>query len=143
MSNDYETSVQVLLHILKVYQWGADPLSRRPRWEWIVYVCSIILVFLRPWIGISFLVFFFLAFRVALPWHELRTVRRWLDRADRLYRQMLTSGPLDDTGYRVYRGEWCDVLSGLFPYCPDRYKMYGQAFLIAQLDWKNRKGGKV
>lgn len=143
MPYDYEIDIRALLHILKAYQISADPLARRPRWEWIVYVCPTILVFLRPWIGIFFLVFFFLAFRVVLPWHERRIVKRWLDRAGRLYREMLASGPLDETGYRVYRGEWCDVLAGLIPYTPDTHKMYGQAFLITELDWKNRKGGKV
>lgn len=143
MNEDYETKVRALLHILKAYQISADPMARRPRWEWIVYVCPVILVFLRPWIGIFFLVSFFLAFRVVFPWHERRVVKRWLDRAGRLYQQMLTSGPLDETGYRVYLREWCDVLAGLIPYTPVEHRMYSQAFLITELDWKNRKGGKV
>lgn len=143
MSEDYETSVRALLHILKAYKISADPLARRPRWEWIVYVCPTILVFLRPWIGIFFLVVIFLTARVAFPWHERRTVNRWLDRAGRLYRQMLTSGPLDQPTYRVYQREWGDVLSGLIPYSPVEHRMYSQAFMITELDWKNRKGGKV
>ena len=143
MPYDYEIDIRALLHILKAYQISADPLARRPRWEWIVYVCPTILVFLRPWIGIFFLVVIFLTARVAFPWHERRTVNRWLDRAGRLYRQMLTSGPLDQPTYRVYQREWGDVLSGLIPYSPVEHRMYSQAFMITELDWKNRKGGKV
>ena len=143
MPYDYEIDIRALLHILKAYQISADPMARRPRWEWIVYVCPIILVFLRPWIGIFFLIVFFLAFRVVLPWHERRIVKRWLDRAGRLYRQMLTSGPLDQPTYRVYQREWGDVLCGLMPYSPVEHRMYSQAFRITELDWKNRKGGKV
>lgn len=143
MPYDYEIDIRALLHILKAYQISADPMARRPRWEWIVYVCPAMVMFVKPWLGILLLAIYISLFRVVFPWHERRIVKRWLDRAGRLYRQMLTSGPLDQPTYRVYQREWGDVLSGLIPYTPVEHRMYSQAFLITELDWKNRKGGKV
>ncbi len=143
MPYDYEIDIRALLHILKAYQISADPMARRPRWEWIVYVCPAMVMFVKPWLGILLLAIYISLFRVVFPWHERRIVKRWLDRAGRLYRQMLTSGPLDQPTYRVYQREWGDVLSALIPYSPVEHRMYSQAFLITELDWKNRTGGKV
>lgn len=143
MPYDYEIDIRALLHILKAYQISADPMARRPRWEWIVYVCPAMVMFVKPWLGILLLAIYISLFRVVFPWHERRVVNRWLDRAGRLYLQMLTSGPLDQPTYRMYQREWGDVLCGLMPYSPVEHRMYSQAFLITELDWKNRKGGKV
>ncbi len=143
--------VQQQLSVLKRFQLGVGTVPRRYRMRISVLVALTSLELFVTWAGmLAFALYVFYA-KVVWPWQDRRTFMVWNDRVTVIYHRLLTTavvseqedGLLTSSVSEQDDEEWGLVLDGLRPYSTYKEDMRDQAREIVNIDWKDRKGGKV
>lgn len=143
--------VQQQLSVLKRYQLGIGPVPRCYRVRISVIVALVSLELFVTWAGLLALALYGLYAKVVWPWQDQRNFMVWNDRATAIYHRLLTTAVVSEQEDGLLTSlvseqddkEWGLVLDGLRPYSTYKEDMRDQASEIVNIDWKNRKGGKV
>ncbi len=143
--------VQQQLSVLKRFQLGIGTVPRCYRMRITVLVALTSLELFVTWAGLIALALYAFYAKVVWPWQDRRNFMAWDDRATVIYHRLLTTslvseqedGPITSSVSEQDDKEWGLVLDGLRPYSTFKEDMRDQASKIVNIDWKNRKGGKV